>query len=424
MFELSEQLELIQQALRPYCEKELQSKVDALEEGELPVFELMKDFDGVFGISSMLAGPLKKMIERKRKKEEEGVEERGSIDELLGGEVGTAIDPMLLFVVAKELSRVSPSFALSFGAHLGLCGQTILSKGTSDQIEKYALPIFAFEKMGCWGLTEPEAGSDAFALTTTAVPDGDQYVLNGSKTFITNAPYADIFIVYAKIDRGDAKTDKRMIYPFVLERGTQGLSVGKPMHKMGMRGSPTGEIFLDDVRVGLDQLLGKKEKTGRAQAKETLASEREEAPAMAWGIIERCLDESVKYAIERKQFGRRLVEFQLIQDKIARMYVHLENVRNLAYKQAWAMREGRGSLRDACAAKFYASAAAVEVGMEAIQLMGGYGYMHEQHVEMLTRDAKLLMIGGGTSEIQLLNIAKELARDKGVKLSLAGGLQV
>jgi hypothetical protein len=249
---------------------------------------------------------------------------------------------------------------------MGLCGQTILSKGTSDQIERYALPVMAFEKLGCWGLTEPEAGSDAFALTTTAIPDGDGYVLNGSKTFITNAPCAGIFVVYAKIDREGGKADKRMIYPFVLEKDTAGLSVSPPMHKMGMRGSPTGEIFLNDVRVRADQLLGKREKTGRSQAQETLTSEREEAPAMAWGIIERCLDESVSYAAERRQFGRRLIEFQLVQEKLARMYVHLENVRNLAFKQAWAMSEGRSNLRDACAAKFYASAAAVEVGLEAI----------------------------------------------------------
>ena len=424
MFELSEQMQLVQQALRPYCEKELQAKVDPLEEGELPVFDLMKEFDGVFGISSMLLGPIKKTIKRKKEKEAEGIEDRGSLEDLLGGEVGAVMDPMLIFLVAKELSRVSPSFTLSLGASLGLCGQTLLAKGTSDQIERYALPVFSLEKMGCWGLTEPEAGSDAFSLNTIAVPDGDFYILNGSKTFITNAPCADIFVIYARIDRPEVKTDKRMVYPFVVERGTEGLSVSKPMKKMGMKGSPTGEIFLNDVRVSSDQLLGKQEKTGRSQTKESLTSERDELAAMAWGIIERCLDESIKYALERRQFGKRLIEFQLIQEKIAHMYVHLENVKNLVYKQAWAMREGRGNVQDACAAKYYATAAAVEVGMEAIQLMGGYGYMQEQHVEMLTRDAKLLMIGGGTSEIQLLNITKELAREKGLKLSLAGGLQV
>ncbi len=422
MFELSEPLQMVQQALRPFCEKELQPKVDALEEGELAVFELMQQFDRAFGISTMLAGAVKSIIKGKRERETAGDDDAGSMRAMMSTEVGEAMDPLLMFVVAKELCRVSPSFALSLGAHMGLCGQTILSKGTSDQIERYGLPVLSFEKLGCWGLTEPEAGSDAFALTTTAVPDGDFYVLNGSKTFITNAPFADIFVVYAKIDREGGKADKRMIYPFVLERDTEGLAVGKPMHKMGMRGSPTGEIFLSDVRVHRDQLLGKKERTGRSQAQETLTSEREEAPAMAWGIIERCLEESLNYAVERKQFGKRLIEFQLVQEKLARMYVHLENVRNLAFKQAWAMSEGRSTLRDACAAKFYASAAAVEVGMEAIQLMGGYGYMREQQVERLTRDAKLLMIGGGTSEIQLLNIAKELARDKDIVLSLAGGL--
>ncbi|OFW59388.1 MAG: hypothetical protein A2W01_08865 [Candidatus Solincola sediminis] len=423
MFELTEPLKMLEQALRPYCEKELSAKVEPLEKGEVAVLDIMRDFDRAFGINAMVSGALHEMIERKCRREREGIEEKGSLQEVLAGEVGEAMDPLLIFIVMKELCRVSPSFALSLGAHIGLCGQTILAKGTSDQIENYALPLFSFEKLGCWALTEPESGSDAFALSTTAVPDGDFYVLNGSKTFITNAPCADIFVVYAKIDREDSKADKRMIHPFVLERDNEGLSVGKPMHKMGMRGSPTGQIFLSDARVHRDQLLGKREKTSRSQAQETLTSEREENAAMAWGIIERCLEESIKYAVERKQFGMRLIEFQLIQEKIARMYVHLENVRNLAFKQAWAMREGRSNILDACAAKFYAAAAAVEVGMEAIQLMGGYGYIEEQQVERLTRDAKLLMIGGGTSEIQLLNIAKELVRDKGLSLSLTGGLR-
>jgi len=193
----------------------------------------------------------------------------------------------------------------------------------------------------------------------------------------------------------------------VLEKGTPGLSVSKPMNKMGMKGSPTGEIFLDDVRVHQDQLLGKKEKTGREEAKESLSGEREGAPAMAWGIIERCLDECLEYACTRRQFGRYIIEFQLTQERIAKMYMHLENVRNLAFKQAWAIKEGKSREEDYTIAKYYASWAAVEVASEAVQLMGGYGYMQEYHVEMLYRDSKLIGLAGGTQDIQSPGQGKE-----------------
>lgn len=422
MFELSEPAKMVEQAVRQFCEKELAPHVSDLEEGKIQAFEIMKKFFDAFGLTEMMKSRIMKIIEKKKKQEETGEkvdlrkEFRG--EGLMGGG-----DPMVGFVVGKELCRVSPSFALSFAGHLGLCGNTILSKGTWDQIEKYALPLFTFEKFGCWALTEPSAGSDAFALQTTAKPDGDYYILNGSKTFITNAPYADIFVIWAKIDRGEGeRKDKRRIYPFVVERGTEGLTTSKPMKKMGMCGSPTGEVYLDDVRVHKDQLLGKKEETAREAAKETLSGEREGAPAMAWGIIERCLDDCIEYACTRKQFGRYLIEFQLIQEKIAKMYMHLENVRNLAFKQAWAIKEGKSKEQDYTIAKYYSAMAAVEVASEAVQLMGGYGYMKEYQVEMLLRDAKLIGIGGGTQEIQLLNCCKALILErKGLRLSLAGG---
>jgi len=341
----------------------------------------------------------------------------------IAGGIAGGGEPLMAFVFVKEICRVSPSLALLLTGQLGLAANTILAKGTSDQIERYGLPLFRFDKQGCWGLTEPEAGSDAFALRTTAVPDGDDYVLNGSKTFITNAPDADIFVIWAHIDRGEgSRADKRLIYPFVMEKGIPGLSVSRPMHKMGMCGSPTGEVFLDDVRVPVEQLLGKREKTGREEAKESLSGEREGAPAMAWGIIERCLDDALEYACTRQQFGKYLIEYQLIQEKIAKMYMHLENVRNLVFKQAWAMREGKSREEDFTIAKYYASTAACEAASEAIQLMGGYGYTREYHVEMLFRDAKLIGIGGGTQEIQMLNCCKALVQSrKGWRLSLAGG---
>jgi len=412
MFELEEGHRILEQSIRQFCEKEIAPNVEAMESGQTPPYDLMRKMAEAFGMTQMLREALTKSIEKAEAAQKEGKQE-----DKKGYREG--MDPMLMAVVGKELSRVSPSFALAFAASLGLCGNTIMAKGTPEQKKKYGIPVLTLEKIGCWGLTEPDAGSDAFALRTTAKPDGDFYVLNGSKTFITNAPYADVFVIYAKIDRGsEAKRDKRLVFPFVMERGIKGLSTSAPMKKMGMCGSPTGEIFLDDVRVPKDQLLGGEEKTSRDQAKEVLASERSGAPFMCWGIIERCLDDCIKYAIERKQFGKPLADFQLIQEKIAHMYIALENVKNIAFKQAWAIKNKKGSPEMFSAAKAYCSRAAVEVGLEAIQLMGGYGYMKEYHVEMLMRDAKLLEIGGGTTEIQLLTIAKELFRKAGHETGL------
>jgi len=426
MFELPEGVRMIEDTLRKYMQHEVAPHVEGMESGEKLTFEIARKLFRTLGIVDLTESQILRVVEKKKKREQAGEEDAGSLREDLragGGGIMGGGDPLMAFVFVKEICRVSPSLALLLTGQLALAANTIVSRGTSDQIERYGLPLFRFDKQGCWGLTEAEAGSDAFALRTTAVPDGDAYVLNGSKTFITNAPDAEIFVIWAHIDRGEgSRADKRLIYPFVMEKGISGLTVSRPMHKMGMCGSPTGEIFLDDVRVPAEQLLGKREKTGREEAKESLSGEREGAPAMAWGIIERCLDDSLEYACTRKQFGRYLIEYQLIQEKIAKMYMHLENVRNLAFKQAWAMKEGKSREEDYTIAKYYASTAACEAASEAVQLMGGYGYTREYHVERLFRDAKLIGIGGGTQEIQMLNCCKALVQGrKGWRLSLAGG---
>ena len=412
MFEFEEQHKIVEQMFRQFCEKEVAPHVEAMERGEVLPFELMRTLAKKFGIDRFRS----RFEKSADKAEGEGGESDG------GGLAGMAGDPLIGTIIGKELSRVSPSLCLSLAASIGLCGGTIMARGTPAQKKKYGVPVMTMEKVGCWGMTEPNSGSDAFALQTMAKPVDNGYVLNGSKTFITNAPYADVLVVYAKIDRGQAdKHDKRFIFPFVMEKGAKGLTVSKPMKKMGMRGSPTGEIFLDDVFVPSDQLLGEsEEKTGRGQAKDVFAGERSGAPAMCWGIIERCLDDSIKFAIERKQWGKSIACFQLIQEKIAKMYVHLENVRNIAFKQAWAQKNKKARPEDQCAAKYYCANAAVEVALDAIQLMGGYGYIQDYHVEMLMRDAKIICIGGGTDEIQLLTIARELLRQKGFDVAIGG----
>jgi alkylation response protein AidB-like acyl-CoA dehydrogenase len=287
-----------------------------------------------------------------------------------------------------------------------------MKKGTPRQRRRWALPLLTLEKIGAWAMTEPGAGSDAFGgMRTLARPDGDRYVLSGAKTFITNAPYADTFVVYAKIDRGDgAPLRERPFYAFVLERGMKGLATSAPMEKMGMHASPTGEVFLEDVHVTREHLLGEVEREpSRESARDVFHGERTAMAPMCLGIIERCLDDSVAYAKQRTTWDTPIADYQLVQEKLARMFMHRENVRNILFKDLWAQRKGiKVSMAEASSWKLYCARAATEVAMEAVQLMGGNGYMTEFHVEQLARDAKLLQIGGGTDEIQIVTIARNL----------------
>jgi alkylation response protein AidB-like acyl-CoA dehydrogenase len=307
----------------------------------------------------------------------------------------------MMYLVIKELSRVSPGFAMGWGVSVGLAGGAILSKGTPDQLERWGLPVVTVQKIASWCLTEPGAGSDAFgSMKTNARREGDDYILNGGKTFTTNGPGADVFVVYAKV--GDA------VNTFILERGMPGFTVGKPFKKMGMRDSPTCELFFEDVRVPAAHLLGGKEKTsGRRDVKESLGNERSGIPAMAWGIIEKCYEQSKKYVIERQQFGRPIGEFQAVQLKIADMYIKLKNVENIVHRLAWM---AKNKVKDPAfinATKAYCSSACVDAALTAIQCHGGYGYMEEFHIEKLARDSKLLELGAGTTDINLLTAARQ-----------------
>ncbi|HET9077774.1 MAG TPA: acyl-CoA dehydrogenase family protein, partial [Acidimicrobiales bacterium] len=265
-----------------------------------------------------------------------------------------------------------------------------------------------------WAITEPGSGSDAFgSMASTARRDGDGYVLNGSKTFITNGPYADTIVFICKLDEGNPPAERKVL-SFVLEKGMPGLEQSKPLRKMGMHSSPTGELFLTDVQVGRDRLIGETEEIpsgGRDGAKVTFTQERAGVAAMALGIIERCLELSVDYARNRVQFGQPIGQFQLIQDKLARMEVARLNVQNLVFRYLETTMAGRPmTLAEASALKLYSARAASEVAMEAVQLFGGNGYMAEFRVEQLARDAKVLQIYAGTDEIQITHIARDLLR--------------
>jgi alkylation response protein AidB-like acyl-CoA dehydrogenase len=309
-----------------------------------------------------------------------------------------------------EFSRFCPGLITALGVSVGLAANAITGRGTARQIERWALPLLTLEKIGAWAITEPGSGSDAFgSMRSTARRDGDGYVLNGSKTFITNGPYADTIIFICKLDEGNDARDRKVV-SFVLDKGMEGLTQSKPLRKMGQHTSPTGELFLEDVRVGRDRLIGETEDApAREGAKDTFLAERTLVAAMALGIIEQCLTLCTDYARTRVQFGRPIGDFQLIQLKLAKMEVARMNVQNLIFRQIELAAEGRSmDLAEASACKLYSAQATMDVTLEAVQLFGGNGYMSEYHVEQLCRDAKVLQIYGGTDEIQISQIARTL----------------
>jgi alkylation response protein AidB-like acyl-CoA dehydrogenase len=286
-----------------------------------------------------------------------------------------------------------------------------MSRGTPRQKERWALPLLTLDAIGAWAITEPGSGSDAFGgMKSTAKRDGDAYQLNGSKTFITNGPYADTIVFICKLDDGVTPPKDRKVLSFILDRAMPGLTQSKPLRKMGLHSSPTGELFLDNVLVGRDRLIGETEDLpARSGAKDTFTMERTGVAAMALGIVERCLQLSVEYAKTRVQFGRPIGEFQLIQLKLAKMEVARMNIQNLVFRQIELAAAGKSlSLAEASACKLYSAQAAMEVCLEAVQLHGGNGYMAEFQVEQLCRDAKVLQIYGGTDEIQVSQIARSL----------------
>jgi acyl-CoA dehydrogenase len=401
VFELDETQRMLESAVRSWCQHNLAPAIPALESGEMLPYDLLRRMGRELGIAGTLGAIGERRIATLRAAPAPAAEDTAAG---LGG------DPLLTSVLLKEISRISPGFGMVFIATLG-CAMAIVAQGTADLIERYALPVLRFDRIGAWGLTEPGAGSDAFGgMRTTAVPDGDALVLTGQKTFISNAPFADVFAIYARIDTGHTP---RPIRAIVVERGTPGLETGRPLRKMGMHDSPTGEIFLRECRVPRANLIGNLDTKSGAHARgaaalDTLNLERAVMPAMCLGIIERCVEESIQYAKTREQFGHPIAEFQAIAFKLARMELALENARNLVFKLGWAQRAGKLDARLASLAKLYCAEEAVRVALDAIQIHGGAGYMAELPLEKLMRDAKMFEIGGGTNEIQLQTIARAI----------------
>jgi alkylation response protein AidB-like acyl-CoA dehydrogenase len=323
---------------------------------------------------------------------------------------GSGMSTLEWAIVMEELARVDAGVALSVAAHHSLCSGHIFLAGTEAQKRKYLAPLARGEKVGCWGLTENGADSDAGGTRTTAVKDGAHYVLNGSKTFITNGRVADTAVVMAVTDRAKGK---KGISAFIVERGTNGFRAGKKEDKLGVRSSDTSELVLEDCRIPAENLLGQ-EGMGFVDTLRILDRGRIGIAAFSLGIAEASLEASMRYARERRQFGHMIAEFQAIQFKIAEMATEVAAARLLVQRAAFLRDSGREHTTESSMAKLFAGEAAVRVALEAIQIHGGYGYLKEYSVERYLRDAKLGTIGEGTSEVQKLVIARELLGLRGM----------
>jgi alkylation response protein AidB-like acyl-CoA dehydrogenase len=407
MYAWSDEHRMIRDAVRDFVDREIRPHRDELEFGDLPPYDLLRKLFKTFGMDQMAAASFDKRIAAD---EAGGAPRRGTDEDSDGGGRGGGFT--LLPII--ELCKCSPGMVTAMGVSVGLTAAAINAKGTIAQRKRWARDLLTLDTIGAWAITEPGSGSDAFGgMQSTARCDGDEYVLNGSKTFITNGPYADTVVFICKLDEGNPPHERRVVQ-FVLDSGMPGLEQSKPLRKMGLHSSPTGMLFLDDLRCGRDRLLGESEDAfsggqGREASKATFVMERSGVAAMALGIIERCLELCVQYAKERVQFGKPIGEFQLIQLKLATMEVARLNVENLVFRVLESSAAGASmSLAEASAMKLYAARAATEVALEAVQLYGGNGYMAEYEVEQLARDAKVLQIYAGTDEIQVTHIARAL----------------
>jgi alkylation response protein AidB-like acyl-CoA dehydrogenase len=310
-------------------------------------------------------------------------------------------------IIIEELSRVDGSVGIIVAAHTSLCSNHIYKAGTEEQKQKYLNKLTSGEWIGCWSLTEPEAGSDASGTRTTAVREGDYWVLNGAKTFTTNAHYADVCVAMAVTDRASAQHG---ISAFILERGMEGFRAGKKENKLGLRASATGEVIFSGCRLTDGQLLGKRGE-GFIDSLKTLDGGRVSIAALSIGMAQGAYDAALSYSKIRKQFGRPISEFQAIQHKLVDMATAIDASRLLTYRAARMIDKGQRVTRESAMAKLFASEAAVQIANEAVQIHGGYGFIKDYPVEKFYRDVKLCTIGEGTSEIQRLVIARQLLKD-------------
>lgn len=418
MFEWSETDLMVRDSVRQFVDKEIRPHLDELESGELSPYPFARKLFSQFGLDTLAAESVKKMLDRERARQ--NGEKREEKPDGAGDSEGFGARGSMVAVLASEIARVSIGLLSTASVSLGLGAATIMSRGTLAQKERWLPELMTLEKIAAWAITEPDSGSDAFGGMKTHVKrDGSDYILNGQKTFITNGPYADVLVVYAKLAEdtvGDSDPRNRPVLVFVLDAGMEGLTQGKPFKKMGMMSSPTGELFFDNVRLSPDRLLGESEQLasgdGRDSARDNFAAERIGIAMMALGIINECHRLCVDYAKTRTLWGKNIGQFQLIQLKLAKMEIARMNVQNMVFATIERQQAGKPpTLAEASAIKLYSSEAATDVAMDAVQLFGGNGYMAEYRVEQLARDAKSLMIYAGSNEVQVTHIAKGLLAD-------------
>ena len=409
MIDWSPEQQEIRRVFRRFVETEVKPQLAELEHGDLPPYEILRKMYRTFGMAEMQRGRFQKQVAAEEQALEQGGAEAQARRDVPPAQRADQVAMQLIPII--ELCHYCPGMVTALGVSTGLTASTILSKGTLAQKKRWALDLLTLDKIGAWAITEPGSGSDAFGSMQASArrTDGGDYLLNGQKTFITNGPFADTIVFICKLDEGNPSKDRKVL-SFVLDQGMEGLAQSKPLRKMGMHSSPTGELFLTDVRVGKDRLLGESEtRSYRTGAKDTFHMERTGVVAMALGMVEQCLSLCVDYAKTRIQFGKAIGEFQLVQLKLAKMEVARMNLQNLIFRQIESVAQGHPlSLAEASAGKLYAAQATMEVCLEAVQLFGGNGYMAEFQVEQLARDAKVLQIYAGTDEIQVSQIARDL----------------
>ena len=323
---------------------------------------------------------------------------------------GQGCDPLMYVMCVEELSKVCGTTGVIVSAHSSLCADPIMTYGTEEQKQKYLIPLANGTKLGAFGLTEPGAGTDAQGQQTKAVLDGDEWVLNGSKCFITNGKQADVYIVIAVTGVVEKRGRKmKEISAFIVEKDTPGFTFGTKEKKMGIRGSSTYELIFEDCRIPKENLLGQKGK-GFNIAMHTLDGGRIGIAAQALGLAEGALNATIEYVKERKQFGRSIAQFQNTQFQLADMATKVEAAKMLVYKAAMAKATQKVYSVEAAMAKLYAAEVAMEVTTKAVQLHGGYGYIREYDVERMMRDAKITEIYEGTSEVQRMVISSNLLK--------------
>jgi alkylation response protein AidB-like acyl-CoA dehydrogenase len=414
MIAWTEQQQMIRAMIRDFVEKEIVPHIDDLEYNDLPPYDILRKLFKTFGMDELAAANFDKQMAKDEAKGSAADKKESAPTQASDGNVSEdALDAAAMGLIPIiEISRHCQGLITSMGVSVGLTGGAIMAKGTLAQKKKYARDLLTLKKVGAWAITEPNSGSDAFgAMKSTARRDGSGgYILNGSKTFITNGPHADTIVFICRLDKEGVAAKDRKIVSFILDSGMPGLEQSPAFKKMGIGSSPTGELFLSDVKAGPERLMGESEDGyGRSGAKSTFSLERAGVAAMALGLVERSLELSLEYAKTRVQFDQPIGSYQLIQLKLAKMEVARLNLESLVFRYIETRAAGKDlTLAEASAMKLYAAQAAMEVTTEAVQVFGGAGYMRATRVEQLMRDAKILQIYAGTDEMQVVAIAKDL----------------